>query len=96
VASLDANSASISHGAKSRIDQVGLEVMPRTLRGAAPRVRRAQRGHLLFYFVEANDPETALLRIVELVKTRIPIAKPRLRNSSKPRSRASAWRARNG
>ena len=46
--------------------------MPRTLRGAAPRVRRAQRGHLLFYFVEANDPESALLRIVELVKTRIP------------------------
>ena len=25
-----------------------------------------------FYFVEADDPETALARIVELVKTRIP------------------------
>jgi exodeoxyribonuclease V alpha subunit len=25
-----------------------------------------------FYFVEADDPETAVLRIIELVKTRIP------------------------
>ena len=25
-----------------------------------------------FYFVEANDPETAVPRIIELVKTRIP------------------------
>jgi exodeoxyribonuclease V alpha subunit len=39
--------------------------------GSIPDLRRPD-GECDFYFVEADDPETALLRIVELVKTRIP------------------------
>jgi exodeoxyribonuclease V alpha subunit len=39
--------------------------------GSIPDLRRPD-GESDFYFVEADDPETALLRIVELVKTRIP------------------------
>jgi len=39
--------------------------------GSIPDLRKPD-GESDFYFVEANDPETALLRIVELVKTRIP------------------------
>jgi exodeoxyribonuclease V alpha subunit len=39
--------------------------------GSIPDLRRPD-GESDFYFVEADDPETALLRIVELVKSRIP------------------------
>jgi exodeoxyribonuclease V alpha subunit len=40
-------------------------------RGAIPDLRKPE-GDSDFYFVEEDDPETAVLRIVELVKTRIP------------------------
>jgi len=39
--------------------------------GVIPDLRKPD-GESDFYFVEADDPETAVLRIVELVKTRIP------------------------
>jgi exodeoxyribonuclease V alpha subunit len=39
--------------------------------GSIPDLRKPD-GDSDFYFVEADDPETAVLRIVELVKTRIP------------------------
>jgi exodeoxyribonuclease V alpha subunit len=39
--------------------------------GGIPDLRKPD-GDSDFYFVEADDPETAVLRIVELVKTRIP------------------------
>jgi len=40
-------------------------------RGAIPDLSKPE-GESDFYFVQADDPETALIRIVELVKTRIP------------------------
>jgi exodeoxyribonuclease V alpha subunit len=39
--------------------------------GGIPNLRKPD-GDSDFYFVEVDDPETAVLRIVELVKTRIP------------------------
>jgi exodeoxyribonuclease V alpha subunit len=39
--------------------------------GVIPDLRKPE-AHSDFYFVEANDPETAAGRIIELVKTRIP------------------------
>jgi exodeoxyribonuclease V alpha subunit len=39
--------------------------------GAMPDLRKPE-AESDFYFVEADDPETAVLRIIELVKTRIP------------------------
>src|SRR5438309_3300263 len=51
-------------------------------RGGSPRSHRINQGSMPdlsppgaesdFYFVQADDPETALPRIIELVKTRIP------------------------
>jgi exodeoxyribonuclease V alpha subunit len=40
-------------------------------RGAIPDLSRPE-GNSDFYFVQADDPETAVARIIELVKTRIP------------------------
>jgi exodeoxyribonuclease V alpha subunit len=39
--------------------------------GVIPELRKPEAGSD-FYFVEANDPETAVGRVIELVKTRIP------------------------
>ena len=50
-------------------------------RGAIPDLSRPE-GESDFYFVAAEDTETAVSRIVELVKTRIPAA---LRSRSRPR-----------
>src|SRR5205814_10040946 len=41
-------------------------------RGSIPDLSRPA-GDSDFYFVQADDPETAVLRIIELVKTRIPL-----------------------
>ena len=40
-------------------------------RGAIPDLSKPE-GDSDFYFVQANDPETAVARIIELVKTRLP------------------------
>jgi exodeoxyribonuclease V alpha subunit len=49
-------------------------------RGLLPDLSRPE-GDSDFYFVPADDPETAMARIVDLVKTRIPAALASIRSA---------------